>query len=113
MKMTNKAHSQKNSYGNLIEIKFCIKCWNVKYLIYKLDLSMKDGQKIFKLGGKPGKVSASFKKKITVTVCSCHVTYVFQIESTLYSCLNIKELLARNPKVKWLQLDSNPGPVSS
>ena len=61
---------------------------------YKLDLSMKGGQKIFKLGGKSGKASASFKKKITVTVCSCHVTYVFQSESTLYSCLNVKERLA-------------------
>ena len=57
MKMTNKAHSQKNSYGNLIEIKFC------QVHKYKLDLSMKSGQKIFKLGGKSGKVSASFKKK--------------------------------------------------
>ena len=27
------------------------------------------------------------------TVCSCHVTYTFQGESTLYSCLNVKELL--------------------
>ena len=24
-------------------------------------------------------------------VCSCHVTYAFQSESTLYSCLNVKE----------------------
>ena len=29
-----------------------------------------------------------------LTVCSYHVTYVFQSESTLYSCLNVKELLA-------------------
>ena len=29
-----------------------------------------------------------------MTACSCHVTYVFQSESTLYSCLNVKELLA-------------------
>ena len=29
------------------------------------------------------------------TVCFCHVTYVFQSESTLYSCLNLKEILAR------------------
>ena len=29
-------------------------------------------------------------------VCSCHVTYAFQNESTLYICLNVKELLARN-----------------
>ena len=30
------------------------------------------------------------------TVCSCHFTYAFQSESTLYSCLNIKELLAQS-----------------
>ena len=30
------------------------------------------------------------------TVCSCHVTYAFQSESTLYICLNVKELLARS-----------------
>ena len=31
-----------------------------------------------------------------VTVCFCHVTYVFESESTLYSCLNVKEVLARS-----------------
>ena len=31
-----------------------------------------------------------------LTVCSCHVTYAFQSESTLYSCLNVKALLARS-----------------
>ena len=30
------------------------------------------------------------------TVCSYHVTYAFQSESILYSCLNVKELLARS-----------------
>ena len=30
------------------------------------------------------------------TVFYCHVTYAFLSESTLYSCLNVKELLARN-----------------
>ena len=30
------------------------------------------------------------------TVCSYHVTYAFQSESTFYSCLNVKELLARS-----------------
>ena len=34
--------------------------------------------------------------KNILTVCSYHVMYVFQSESTLYSCLNVKELLARN-----------------
>ena len=33
---------------------------------------------------------------ICLSVCSCHVTYAFQSESTLYSCLNVKELLARS-----------------
>ena len=36
------------------------------------------------------------KKTHQVTVCSDHVTYAFQSESTLYSCLNVKELLARS-----------------
>ena len=31
-----------------------------------------------------------------LTVCFYHVTYAFQSESTLYSCLNVKELLARS-----------------
>ena len=33
---------------------------------------------------------------VHLTVCSYHVTYAFQSESTLYSCLNAKEVLARN-----------------
>ena len=36
------------------------------------------------------------QRAIGLTVCSCHVTYAFQSESTLYSCLNVKELLARS-----------------
>ena len=31
-----------------------------------------------------------------MTVCSYHVMYAFQSDSALYSCLNVKELLARN-----------------
>ena len=31
-----------------------------------------------------------------LTVCSYHATYVFQSESTLYSWLNVKELLTQN-----------------
>ena len=31
-----------------------------------------------------------------LTICSCHVTYTFQSESSLYSCLNVKELLTRS-----------------
>ena len=34
-------------------------------------------------------------------VCSCHVTYVFQSESTLYSCLDVKGLLSQNRREIW------------
>ena len=46
--------------------------------------------------------------KNIMTVCSYHVTYAFQSESTLYICLNVKELLARNRHdiglAKWLSV---------
>ena len=35
------------------------------------------------------------KSKI-LAACSCHVTYAFQNESTLYIWLNVKELVAQN-----------------
>ena len=31
-----------------------------------------------------------------LTVCSYHVMYAFQSESKLYSCLNVKKLLAQS-----------------
>ena len=34
------------------------------------------------------------------TVCSYHITYAFHYESTLYSCLNVREL-ARNRREIW------------
>ena len=40
-------------------------------------------------------------------VCSYHVTYAFQSESTLYSCLNVKELLAQNRCKIWSLSDCN------
>ena len=42
-----------------------------------------------------------------LTVCSCHVPYAFQSESTLYSCLNVKELLARSRREIWRWSDCN------
>ena len=42
-----------------------------------------------------------------LTVCSSHVTYPFQSESTLYSCLNVKELLARSRREIWRLSDCN------
>ena len=42
-----------------------------------------------------------------LTVCSYHITYAFPNESTLYSCLSIKELLARSSHEIWSLSDSN------
>ena len=36
-----------------------------------------------------------YRDKQTLTLCSYYVTYEFQSESTLYSCLNAKERPAR------------------
>ena len=40
--------------------------------------------------------SINTSQLINGIVCSYHVTYAFQSESTLYSCLNVKELLTRS-----------------
>ena len=42
-----------------------------------------------------------------LTLCSYHVTYAFQSESTLNTCLNVKELLARSRRVIWSLSDCN------
>ena len=36
---------------------------------------------------------------VVMTVCPCHIRYAFQSESTFYSCLNVKELLARSRRL--------------
>ena len=46
-------------------------------------------------------------------VCSCHVTHAFQSESIFYSCLNVKDLLARSrPKIGSLS-DCNWTPTQN
>ena len=42
-----------------------------------------------------------------LTVCFYHITYRFQSESTLYSCLNVKELFAQNRREIWILSDCN------
>ena len=41
-------------------------------------------------------VLSTYLCTVYLTVCSCHVTYAFQSESTLYSRLNVSDLLARS-----------------
>ena len=43
----------------------------------------------------------------TLTECSYHVMYPFQSESTLYSYLNVKELLAGSTRLIWSLSDYN------
>ena len=42
------------------------------------------------------KLKAIDTNSFNLIVCFYHVTYEFESESTLYSCLNVKELLARS-----------------
>ena len=44
---------------------------------------------------------------VLLTVSPYHVMYTFQSESTLYSCLNFKELLARSRHKIWSLSDCN------
>ena len=44
---------------------------------------------------------------VHLPVCSCHVAYAFQSEFTLYSCLNVKVLLARSMSEIWSLSDCN------
>ena len=48
-----------------------------------------------------------FTRFFQMTVCSCHATYAYQTESTLYSCLNVKEPLARSKYKVWSLSDCN------
>ena len=44
---------------------------------------------------------------VILIVCSYHVTYVFQSGFTLYSCVDVKELFARNRCEIWSLSDCN------
>ena len=47
------------------------------------------------------------KNEKSLTLCSYHVTYAFQSESTIYSFLNVEELLAQNGGDIWNLSDCN------
>ena len=44
---------------------------------------------------------------VNLTVCSYYVMYTFESESILYSCLNVKELLAQSRREIWSLSDCN------
>ena len=49
-----------------------------------------------------------FSSILILVVCYYHVTYAFHSEYTLYSCLNVKELLARDRR-RILRLSESDG----
>ena len=60
-----------------------------KFLVYSI---------AFGRGGWEGNQILRYRFSFTVmrkilTACSCHVTYAFQSDSTLFSCLNVKNSL--------------------
>ena len=70
------------------------------HMIYRLNIGQTSVKHQFKISVKHRLVSVCFYMRVIctvhLTVCSCHVTYVLKSKSTLYSCLNVKEFLARN-----------------
>ena len=44
--------------------------------------------------------------RVYLIVCYYHLTYAFQSESTLYSCLNVKEPFARSRREQQVQHNS-------
>ena len=52
-------------------------------------------------------LKAFYTRIMLLTVCSCHLTYEFQSEFILDSCLNVKELLARSSREIWRLSDCN------
>ena len=54
-----------------------------------------------------GKRTQKYDKDDKETVCSYYVTYAFYSESALSSCLNVKEILARNRHDIWNLIECN------
>ena len=66
-----------------------------KYYFSKLDTNLTKNKNLWK------------SVKFILTVCSYNATYAFKSKSTLYSCLNVKELIARNRCDIWNLSDCN------
>ena len=79
--------------------------WNHKHLVCKWTLNH--------LANWPNNWSVLWVLICTLhlTVCSYHVMYAFQSESTLYGCLNVKELLAWKRHEIWSLSDCSWTPT--
>ena len=83
--------------------------WNENFFSGVFSGSASTLRKVRKKVGKYCKVEEINCQKIIygLIVCFYHVTYEFESESTLYSCLNVKELLARSRRHIWRLSDCN------
>ena len=86
--------------------------WHILHKLHPLHLNKKYRIWTYIFLGKNLDVSPqspffSLQILIIMTVYSYHVTYTFQSESTLYSCLNVKELLGRSRREIWRLKDCN------
>ena len=83
-----------SNYGQEVFISVSVTTKNTKSLDYILRNYLILTLFSFSIFGKNRVLN--FSKLFISTVCTYHVPYAFQSESTLYNCLNVKELLARN-----------------
>ena len=79
----------------------CNWTWSHNHLIYKRTLNH-----LAKLANWLSCVVSTYLYS-AFDLCSYHVMYAFQSESTLYSCLNVKELLAQSRCKIWSLSDCN------
>ena len=79
----------------------------LEFLFLILRKFERTNQLLFPLKWKEKRKFSDDFRGLKFTVCSCHVTHAFQSESTLYSCLNVKELLSRNKCDIWSLSDCN------
>ena len=85
------SNSYRVTFHNRI-IKAFLKMWKLSWLIKQRVLTQPSDNLT---GWDPLKLCI-------LIVCSYHVMYPFEIESTLYICLNVKELLAWNRQEIWM-----------
>ena len=109
--------------SDLIHIAYLPECQNRRKIWSFSDCNWNQTQLPFSSWTKAQPFNGTGKKMIELfcdylsvrcilAVCSSRVTYAFQSESTLYSCLNVSETpclkKASTLKFKWLQLHLNP-----
>ena len=92
-----------------MSIRFCVKVYNTSDFCWYWLSTKLHWTKTSSAASRNGIFSPFLFCLLTLflTVCYCHVTYAFQSEFTLHSCLNVKKLLARSKPKIWSLSDCN------